>query len=144
MVASTIAGRAKSTWIPWLRQPVPEPAAAWRVEEKERQPDHDRRDGERQVDERVQQPLAAEAAAHDRERAEHAEDRVERHGDGRGDQRDLEGVDRERIGQRLPDRFEPVLERAVEDHRERREQDDEEVAERHHAQAEPPRHVRAS
>ena len=78
IVASTIPGTAKMTW----NGQVAEPAAA-AVDEDQRQADDDRRDRERQVDQRVQHRLAAEAAARERQRAEHAEDRVERHGDQR-------------------------------------------------------------
>ena len=129
---------------PVREQPAAEPAAARRVEQIETEADDDGRHRQRKVDEGVQQPLAAKAATHDRERAKHAEDCVERDGNGRRDQRHLEGVDRVGVGERLPDRLEPVLERAVEDHRERREQDDQQVTECHRAQSEPPRHARAS
>ena len=44
--------------MPWLVEPVAEPAVA-AVEQEEREPDDDRRERERQVDERVQEPLAA-------------------------------------------------------------------------------------
>ena len=78
-----------------LERQVAEPAAAPEHEDQ-READDDRRDRERQVDDRVEQRLAAEAAARERERAEHAEDRVERHRD-RGDRdRQPERRDRRR------------------------------------------------
>ena len=80
IVASTIPGRAKTTWKPCsISQPPNQPVAA--VEQQEREADDDGRERERQVDERVDEPLAGEAVAHDRERADDAEDRVRRHGD---------------------------------------------------------------
>ena len=62
--------------------------------------------------------------------ADDPEDRVDRHRDRRDDQRQLEGVDRVRVRERVPGRLEAVLERPPEDHRERPEQDRGEVAER--------------
>ena len=62
-------------------------------------------------------PLPREAPADDRERADDPEDRVERHGDRRDDQRQLEGVDRLGRRERVPGGAEAVLERAVEDDR---------------------------
>ena len=67
IVASTIDGSANSTWMPWPSEPRAEPAGA-AVEQEEREADDDRRERERQVDERVHEPLAGEAPAHDRER----------------------------------------------------------------------------
>ena len=122
IVASTIDGSAKRTWMPWSVEPAAEPAVA-AVEQEEREADDDGRERERQVDERVHEPLAGEAAPHDRERADDAEDRVQRHGDRRDDQRQLERVDRVGVGERVPDGAEAVLERPPEDHRERPEQD---------------------
>ena len=49
-----------------IREPAPEPAFP-PVEQEEREPDDDRGEGERKVDEGVQQALAAELLAHDRE-----------------------------------------------------------------------------
>ena len=80
-------------------------------------------------------PVAREALPHDRERADDAEDRVQRHRDRRDDQRDLERVHRVRVAQRVPEVPGALVERAPEDHRERREQHDEQVAERDEAQA---------
>ena len=72
-----------------------EPAAA-AVEHEEREPDDDRRERERQVDERVHEPLAREALPDDRERAQDPEHGVEGHSDRRDDQRQLERVQRVR------------------------------------------------
>ena len=66
-----------------------------------------------------------------------AEDRVRRDGDPDGDQRELEGGEERRVGQRLPDRREAVLERVVDDHREREREEQGEVAERERAQRVP-------
>ena len=49
--------------------------------------------GERQIDDRVDQPLAAELLADEHQGAEHAEDRVQRHRDPDADDRHPEGVD---------------------------------------------------
>ena len=82
IVASTIAGSANSTWTPWSESHAPnQPSRA--VQEIEREPDDDRRERQRQVDERVHEAHPGNAMAHDRERAEDAERRVQRHGDRR-------------------------------------------------------------
>ena len=77
IVARTMPGTEKMIWMPVVGEPRPEPARA-AVEQQQRETDHDRRDRERQVDQRVEQPLAGEAPAHERQRREHAEDGVER------------------------------------------------------------------
>ena len=66
IVASTMPGTEKITWMP-ARRAVAEPAGR-AVDEHERESDHDRRDRERQVDQRVEQPLAAELAARQHQR----------------------------------------------------------------------------
>ena len=123
IVASTIPGSAKTTWIPCSVEPAAEPARA-AVEEQEREPDDDRRERERQVDERVHEPLAAEALPDDRERADDAEDRVRR---ARRSARSAASARAraERLGRRdrVPGRAEPVLERAPEDEPDRRGED---------------------
>ena len=80
-----------------------EPAGA-PVEQEEREADDDRRERERQVDERVHEPLAGEAPADDREAAEDAEDRVQRHGDRGHLERHLEGVHRVGVARSPPRR----------------------------------------
>ena len=143
IVAITIAGSANSTSMPALLEPAAEPALA-AVEQEEREPDDDGRERERQVDERVQQALAGEPPAHDRERADDPEHGVHGYRDGRDDQRQLEarGSSPARVSasQAGPN---AVLERAPEDDRERADEDHEQVAERDEAEAEP-RHGRAS
>ena len=79
-----------------------EPAGA-AVEQEQREPDDDRGERERQVDERVHESRAREATPHDRQRADDAEDRVQRHRDRRDLERDLERVHRVRVGERVPD-----------------------------------------
>ena len=56
MVASTMPARRRSPGCR-VRQPAAEPAGA-AVDEHQREPDHDRRDREGQVDQRVQEGLA--------------------------------------------------------------------------------------
>ena len=58
IVAITIDGSAKRIWTPCSLEPVAEPAGA-AVEQEERQADDDRRERERQVDDRVDDPGAA-------------------------------------------------------------------------------------
>ena len=117
-------------------QPAAEPALA-AVEQEEREPDDDGRERERQVDERVEEALARELPADDRDRADDPEDGVHGHGDRGDDEGELERVDRLRRRQRVPRRREPVLERPPEDHRERPDEDHGEVAEGDEAEAEP-------
>ena len=67
----------------------------------------------------LSRPLPRNVAAHDRERADDPEDRVQRHGDRGDDQRQLERVDRLGRRERVPGGLPAVLERAVEDDHER-------------------------
>ena len=60
------------------------------------------------------------------------------------DQRHLEGVNDVRVGKRVPDGAEAALERAVEDHPQRREQHDYEVADRNGSEPVALTHARAS
>src|SRR5581483_8287668 len=106
-----------------------EPAAP-SVEQEERQADDNRREGEREVDERVHEPFAREPPADDEERADDTEDGVRGYSDRGGDQRDLQGVDAARRRDRFPGPAGAVLERPPQDHRQRPEQDDEQVADR--------------
>ena len=99
-------------------------------EEQERKADDDRRQCERQVDERVEEPLARDPVPHDRERAGDAEDRVRGHGDHGDQNRDHERVLRRRRRDRLPGGAEAVLECPPEDHRDRQDEEQSEVAER--------------
>ena len=125
-----------------LGQPAPEPPRA-AVEQEEREPDDDRRQGERQVDERVDDPLPGKALAHDRERADHAEDGVRRHRDRRDLERQEKSVLRCRRRDRIPGGTDPVLEGAPEDEPDGRREHDQEVREPEKPQR-PPRHGRAS
>ena len=72
-------GSEKITWMPCSRQAA-EPAAG-APQQDQRDADDDRRDGERQVDDRLHDPAPAEAAARERERRDDAEDDVQRHDD---------------------------------------------------------------
>ena len=74
---------------------------------------------ERQVDERVDDALAAELLAHQHERRRDAEDGVDRHRDDGDEHRQVEGVQRVGVGDRVERRPEAVLEGAVEDEAER-------------------------
>src|SRR5581483_4366853 len=67
------------------------------------------------------------AVSHDRERAEDAEERVERDGDDRDLERQPQRVHGVRIRDGRPERTEARLERAVEDERDGRDQDQREV-----------------
>ena len=67
---------------------------------------------------------------HDREPAEDPEDRVQRNGDERDLERQLQSMHRVGIRDRRPERMEAVLERAPEDQADRRDEDHGEVAER--------------
>ena len=78
---------------------------------------------------------ALEALADEHERREDAEDRVERHRDRDHHERQVEGVHRLRGRHRLPGVADPVLEGAEEDHHDRDQQQQGEVAERDEAQA---------
>src|SRR5437588_690564 len=108
----------------------PSERAVVTVEEVEREPDDDGGKRHRQVDDRVHQPHAGDAVPHDRERAEDAEDRVERHGDERDLECQLQGMDGERARDRRPERVPPVLERAPENQCDGRDEDHREVRER--------------
>ena len=107
----------------------PEPACP-PVESEERDADDDRGERERQIDEGVDEPLAGEAPAHDREPADHAEDRVQRHRDRDGGERDLEGVQRVGVFERLPGPGGSLDDCPVGDEPERGDEDQRQVAER--------------
>ena len=117
---------------PVSEQPVPEPAVA-RVEQVEREPDDDRRERHRQVDDRVHEPHARNPVAHDRERAEDAERRVQRHGDHRDLEREAQRMRRVVVRDRRPEGVPAVLERPPEDEPDRRDEDQRQVAEREDA-----------
>ena len=70
-------GKEKMTVMPRGGQPVAEPAGL-SVDEDQGQPDDDRGDRQRDVDEGVEQPGAGEAVAGQDERDADAEDGVER------------------------------------------------------------------
>ena len=120
---------------PLLGEPGAEPAVDAAVDEHQREPDDDRRDRERQVDQPVEDRLAAEVLADEDERAGDPEDRVQRHRD-RGDQdRQIEGVQRLGRRHRVQRVRDAVLERLEEDQDHRDQQQREQVAERDPAQA---------
>src|SRR6266516_5417392 len=104
------------------------------VEQVERKPDDDRRQGERQVDDRVQQPAPREAVPDERDREHDAEERVQGNRDRRDDQRQPECVQRLWIRYRRPGRVEAVLEGPVEDEAYRKQEEQREIAEGAEAQ----------
>ena len=61
-------------------------------DEDQREADDHRRHREREVDQHVEQALAAEVVAGEHPRGQHAEDRVQRHGDQRDHDREVERV----------------------------------------------------
>ena len=93
IVARTIPGRAIDDPEAVLGQPRPEPAVAPVVDDQQGEPDDDRRDAERQIEQRPEQPLAAKVLADHRQREEDAEDRVDGDDDQGDQQRQPEGVD---------------------------------------------------
>ena len=93
MVARSIPGYANRIRWPCDVQPWAEPTVV-PVEQVQRQADDDGRERHRQVDDRVHEAHAGYAVTHDRERAEDAERRVERHRDDRDLDRELERVHR--------------------------------------------------
>ena len=90
-VAITMPGRAKMMSMPWPLNQLPMRGLA-AVDEDQRQADHHRRHGQRQVDQLVDDALAAEVVAHEQERRDHAEDRVQHDRAAGDDERHLEGV----------------------------------------------------
>ena len=87
-------------------QPVAEPARV-AVDEDQGQADDDGGQGERDVDERIEQPGPREAVAGQNEGHPDAEDGVERHGDGDHEQREQQRVDGARRGEGVPSLAEP-------------------------------------
>ena len=63
IVASTMPGSAKMTWMPWSRASRRTSRCA--RDQDQREPDDDRRDGERQVDERVEDAPPRNRLAHE-------------------------------------------------------------------------------
>ncbi len=126
--------------MPVALEPAEPPVGA--VERNEREPDDHGGEGQRQVDEGVEEAPPGHVAAHDEQRADDPEDRVHDDGDRRDLERQLEGGDRVRRGDRGPRAVE-VLGRAPHHHRERRDEDERQVAERDDAEA-MPTHARAS
>ncbi len=124
-------------------QPVAEPAPP-AVDEEQGEPHHHRRDGERDVDERVEQPRAREPVAGQDERHPHAEHRVGRDGDHHHHQGEPEGVERVRRRDRAPRRGQAVLEGPVEHRRHRDHHQQCQVAEGDHAERPAPAGARAA
>ena len=115
---------------------MPEPPLL-AVDEDQRQSDDNRRDHERQVDDPVDQRAPAERPPLERERAGDAEDGVERNRDRHHEQRELERVERIVRRERVDERADAMLERAIEHHPDRQRQQHGEVAERDAAQRQP-------
>ena len=100
IVARTIPGSAKRIWMPLSRSTSPNhPVRA--VEEIQREADDDRRDRERQVDDGVEQRLAAKVGADQKQRASDPEDRVGDHGDRGNQDGQVEGMKSIRGGDRV-------------------------------------------
>ena len=91
-----------------IAQPPADPAART-VDEDEGQPDDDGRDGQRQVDHGVQDPLAGEVVTDQQHGEADAEDRVADDRDHRDGDGQPEGVDRVGLGERVPHRTRAVL-----------------------------------
>ena len=83
------------------------------VDEDQGQADDDGGEGERDVDQRVEQPGAREAVAGQDDGDAHAEDGVERHGDERDEQREPQRVQGVRRRDGIPRRAESVLKGSV-------------------------------
>ena len=98
-----------------VAQPGAEPALQAEHQHEDQAGDH-RADRERQVDQGEQQVLAAEVELGDRPRRGEAEDEVERHRDGRGDQRQLDRRDRVGLADRGEVDVDALLQR-LDEHR---------------------------
>ena len=70
IVARIMPGTEKMIWIPCSASHSPTQPSHAAVDQHEGQADHHGRDGKGQVDHRVQEGAAAEALAHDRQRAQ--------------------------------------------------------------------------
>ena len=105
IVASTMPDTAKMTWMPWRLQPRAEPALPAEQQHEDHARD-DRRNAVGQVDQRNQQALAGELELGDGPGRDHAEHRVDRHGnhsDQQGQADGRQGVAvAERAGVHLP------------------------------------------
>ena len=95
---------------------------------------NDRRNGERQVDQREQQVLAAKLELGDGPRCRHAKHHVERHGNQRDGQRQDNRGQCIGLDQRFEINIHALLERLVEHARQRHEQEQREEDERHEDQ----------
>ena len=124
IVASTMPGTAKMILMSRSKQPRSEPALP-AEQLHEDQPGDDRRHGERQIDQRREQALAAEVEPGDRPRGGDAEDRVGRHGQRGDDERQPDRRERLRRLDRRHVRLPSVAERLDEDEDERNEEKDE-------------------
>src|SRR6266480_1508575 len=107
------------------------------VEREEGEARDDRRERERQVDQCVDEALAAKGVADEHPGDQGAGRGVDRHDDERGDESQLERGDGSRAGNGVPETVRATLRRAPENRRERQEDDESEIGRRETA---PERH----
>ena len=105
------------------------------VERQQREPGDDRRQRERQVDQRVDEALAAEPVAHQDPGDQRAREGVDDGGGERHEQREAQRGDRLAAADRAPERIEAAVGRA-DDHGGQRQQDDQAEPERRDAEPE--------
>src|SRR5690348_2229676 len=98
---------------------------------------HNGRDRKRQIDQRDEKTLAPEIELGDGPGGRDAKDRIQRHGDGSGDQRQAVGRQSIRLGDGAPRSAEPVAECFLEDceQRQKKKQDDIDQGKRGQAEA---------
>ena len=117
-VASTIPGTAKMIFRSCAASHGPSQPCAPEEQHEDDARDH-RRDREGQVDQREQERAAREVEARDRPRGGEPEDQVGGHGDRGREQGEPEGRERVGLADRGEVRADAVLERLLEDERER-------------------------
>ena len=93
------------------------------VESQEDEARDDCRQSERQVDDRVEEPLAAEVVTNEHPRDQRPHHRVDRNDDHRGDQGELDGGDSLLVGDRVEEVPEPIAEAPAEDGGQREQHD---------------------
>ena len=122
------------------RERAAEPALL-AVDQHERQADDDRRDHERQVDDALDDGLAAELGPLERQGARDPEGGVQRDRDADDERRQAERVQGIGCGERVDQGTDAMLEGAVEDHADREKEQQSQVAEREHAQTDARLHL---
>ena len=129
MVASTMPGTAKMICTSWRGEPRAEPSLRAKEQDVD-QPRHHRRDREGQIDQRDQQALAAEVELGDGPRGRHAEHEIERHRDGGGEKREVDGGKGVGLDERDEVGADALLERVEKDGHERESEEKTEKGER--------------